>query len=204
MENRDPTAPTAIVLAAGQATRMGAFKQLLSLSSSTLIEQVVDQLLGHLQRVVVVVGFRGEEVVAVLGDRPVQWVCNPDFRAGMVTSVQCGIRNAGPAPAHLICLGDQPVLAGVLEPLLGAARLSPQGILIPTYGGKRGHPLYIRNTYTQQILALPPEQGLNTLTRAHAADTREVLVAEPGALEDLDTPADYERALKRYPRTEHG
>lgn len=187
----------AVVLAAGMSTRMGAFKQLLPFGGRTLIEWVVDQLTPVLERVVVVVGHRGTEVREALGTRRVDCVTNPDFSAGMCSSVQCGIRRAGPAGAYLICLGDQPVLAGLVRPLLLAAETNPQGILIPTFGGRRGHPLLLRRRYAAAVLALGPDQGLNTLTRAHPEDTLEVPLSEPGALEDLDTPADYQRVLQQ-------
>ncbi len=198
MQKNQGTIPVGVVLAAGMATRMGAFKQLLPLGDRSVIEWVVDQLCDHLERVVVVVGHRGDEVAAVLAGRPVHCVVNPDFRLGMSTSVQCGILFAGPASAYLICLGDQPRLAGLLGPLLASAARAPQGIIIPTYQGKRGHPLLIRNTYVEEIMALPPDQGLNTVTRRHRRDTLEVPVEESGALEDLDTPVDYRRALQRH------
>lgn len=204
MQGNETFAPAGIVLAAGLATRMGAFKQLLPLGDQTLIEWVVDQLCRRLERVVVVVGHRADEVAGVLAGRPVQCVYNPDFQLGMSTSVQCGLRCAGPASAYLICLGDQPRLAGLLDPLLTAAAQSPKGILIPTFQGKRGHPLLIRSLYVEEIMSIPPDQGLNTVTRAHRHDTLEVPVDECGALEDLDTPADYQRALKRYRGTGHG
>jgi CTP:molybdopterin cytidylyltransferase MocA len=53
-------------------------------------------------------------------------------------------------------------------------------------------------------MALLPEQGINTVTRAHRSDTLEVPVAESGTLEDLDTPADYQQALARRPGKPHG
>ncbi|MBI2503551.1 MAG: nucleotidyltransferase family protein [Candidatus Latescibacteria bacterium] len=204
MQGNDAPAPAGIVLAAGLGTRMGAFKQLLPLGDRRLVEVVVDQLCGRLGRVVVVVGHRAEEVIRVLGDRPVQCAFNPDYRLGMSTSVQCGIRSAGPAAAYLICLGDQPCLAGLLDPLFSGAAKSSKGICIPTFQGRRGHPLLIHRRYAEEIMSLTPDQGLNTVTRAHPHDTLEVPVEESGALEDLDTPADYQQVLHRYRGEGHG
>lgn len=204
MQENEAFTPAGIVLAAGLATRMGAFKQLLPLGDQTLIERVVDQLCRRLKRVVVVVGHRADEVAGVLAGRPVHCVYNPDYQLGMSTSVQCGIRGAGPAGAYLICLGDQPRLAALLEPLLSAAAQSSKGIIIPIYQGKRGHPLLIRSTYVEEIMSLPPDQGLNSVIRAHRRDTLEVPVEESGALEDLDTPADYQQARQRYKGITHG
>lgn len=204
MQENNTQPPAGIVLAAGLATRMGAFKQLLPLGKRCLIEGVVDQLCSRLERVVVVVGHRAAEVMEVLAGYPVQCVFNPDYQLGMSTSVQCGLRSVGPAGAYLICLGDQPRLAAALDTLLGAASHSGKGILIPTYQGHRGHPLYIRSLYAEQIMALTPDQGLNTVTRAHSDDMLEVPVGDSGVLEDLDTPADYQQALEHYQDQDHG
>lgn len=202
-ENRTYTV-AGIVLAAGQATRMGAFKQLLPLGERTLVEIVVDQLGSRLERVVVVVGHRAGEVIEVLAGRPAQCVLNPEYPLGMSTSVQCGLRHAGPADAYLICLGDQPQFAAALEPLLNAGTCSAKGILIPTYRGRRGHPLLIRCRYAGEIMALTPDQGLNTVTRSHGDDTLEVPVGDSGVVDDLDTPEDYQQALERHKDYGHG
>ena len=204
-ENKAP-APAGIVLAAGLSTRMGAFKQLLPLGDRTVVEVVVDQLCRRLERVVVVVGHRAAEVIEVQTSRPVQCVFNPAYQLGMPTSVQCGIRSLGPTAGYLICLGDQPRLSATLAALLSVAPnvRSRPGILIPTFQGRRGHPILIGNQYTEEIMALSPDQGLNTVTRAHPDDTLEVPVEDSEALEDLDTPEDYQRALYRAQGEGHG
>lgn len=204
MQANEANTPAGIVLAAGLATRMGAFKQLLPLGDRCLVESVVDQLCSRVEQVVVVVGHRAAEVVEVLAGRPVQCVFNADYQLGMSTSVQCGLRFVGPAAAYLICLGDQPQLTAALDPLLSAAARSTKGILIPTYQGRRGHPLLIHRRYAEEIMALAPDQGLNMVTRAHGDDTLEVPVGDSGVLEDLDTPADYQQVLQRHQDQDHG
>lgn len=186
-----------IVLAAGRSTRMGAPKQLLPLGTRTAIEMVVEQVCRRLEQVVVVLGHRAEEVGGALAGQPVRCVFNPHHALGMLTSVQCGIRAAGGAGAYLICLGDQLQIGSTMDALLAAAGRSGQGILIPTCEGRRGHPILIRSSYAGQILSLSLDQGLNTVTRGHPRDTLEVPVADREAIEDMDTPADYQRELRR-------
>ncbi len=187
-----------IVLAAGRSTRMGTLKQLLPLGGKPTIEVVVEQVCGRLERVIAVLGHRAEEVAGALAGQPVVCAFNPDYGLGMLTSVQCGIRAAGGASGYLICLGDQPHLGSTADALLEAARQAGEGILIPTFQGRRGHPILIRSSYAGEILSLSPERGLNTVTRGHPQDTLEVPVEGREALEDMDTPADYQREARRY------
>jgi molybdenum cofactor cytidylyltransferase len=188
----------AIVLAAGMSTRMGQPKQLLPLGSGTVVREAAAALVGQVDRVVVVVGHRADEVVAALSGCPVEWVVNPDYQAGMLSSVQCGIRASSGASAFLICLGDQPgVSSRTVAALVAAARAAGRGIALPVYEGRRGHPVLISAGYAAEILALGAGQGLNAVTRAHADDTLEVAVRDPEVVQDLDTPADYQRELAR-------
>ena len=187
-----------IVLAAGMSVRMGEFKQLLPLRGNTVVEHVVKQVLGSLETVIVVLGHRADEVSAVLADKAVKCVYNPHYAAGMTASVKCGITAAEDASAYLICLGDQPGISSeVIDSVIAGARKNGKGIVLPTCGGKRGHPVYLDRAYSEEILALPIDRGLNSVTRGHPDDTLELAVEREAILEDMDTPADYRRELER-------
>jgi len=187
-----------IVLAAGMSTRMGTSKQLLPLGDRTVIEVVAGVVLSRLERVVVVLGYRAEGVGKALERLPVECVINPDYGSGMLSSVKSGIRAVFRAKGYLVCLGDQPgVDPQIIDAVLAAYSRSGKGIVIPTYGGRRGHPILISRTYRREILSLPEDLGLNVVTRGHPDDTLEVPVADPQILRDMDTPADYQRELAR-------
>lgn len=189
-----------IILAAGMSTRMGPLKQLLPLGGRAAIEWIAEAVGPRLDEVVVVLGHRAEEVAPVLAAHPVRWVVNTSYQAGMVSSVQCGVRAVDRAADYLICLGDQPRLSkAVIEQVLQRRNQRGAGIIIPTVNGKRGHPVLIGNAYRAEILALPPGVGLNAVTRGHPEDTCELPVAEPAILIDMDTPADYQRELNHWP-----
>ncbi len=188
-----------IVLAAGLASRMGSLKQLLPIDGKPAIERIVDIFCQSLDDVVVVLGHRAAEVKAVLASFPIQFQLNSAYRQGMLSSVQCGIRAASQADAYVLGLGDQPgVGLGVIEELQRQAWRVSQGILIPCWDGKRGHPILIKDRYEQKILSLPLDQGLNTITRGHPTDTLEIPFEDPEIIEDMDTPADYRRLLARF------
>jgi len=188
-----------IVLAAGMSTRMGSPKQLLPLAGKTTIEVVAGRIRSRLEKVYVVVGHRGNEVSSVLEPYSVECVVNPEFAQGMTSSVKCGIKAAAGAGAFLICLGDQPgVGVQAIDFVLEGAGRGKKGIVLPTFQGHRGHPIFIDSSYAQEILALPQDKGLNQVTRTYPDDTLEVPIGQREVLEDMDTPEDYQRELARY------
>jgi molybdenum cofactor cytidylyltransferase len=149
--------------------------------------------------VLVVLGHRSEEIAASLEGTGAEPVVNPRYTEGMLTSVQAGAAAAPPdAGWFVIALGDQPSLRPeTVARLLDAARAGPHGIVVPSYGGRRGHPLALHARFRDEILALDPEAGLRELLRRHPDDIRHVDVPTDAVLHDIDTPEDYQRELAR-------
>jgi molybdenum cofactor cytidylyltransferase len=196
------TALAGVVLAAGESRRMGRPKQLLPFGERTILERVVDTLLtAGVGEVVVVLGHLAERVRAVLGRRPVKAVVNEVYREGMLSSVKCGVRAIGAErDAVLFALGDQPhIEEAVVSEVIQAYRAGQAGIVIPCYGGKKGHPIIINlRRYREVILNLPEHVGLNALMQEHADDVRLIDVATEDIIRDIDEPGDYTRELARF------
>ena len=186
----------AVVLAAGRSTRMATQKLLLPYRGRTIIGHVVDEVLGsRVDRTLVVTGEDQERVTASL-DRAVTFVPNPDPDGDMLSSVRCGVR-AVPAgcDAVLILLGDQPAVTGeVIRSIVEARRLHGDSIIVPVYGGRRGHPILIPMRYAREVLTAHDGVGLRGLLMAHPDAVLEVPVDVAGVLEDIDTPEDYRAA----------
>jgi CTP:molybdopterin cytidylyltransferase MocA len=190
-----------VVLAAGESRRMGRLKALLPFGEGTVIEQVLRPLLqAELAGVAVVLGYRANDIAAVIRALPVQLLYNPDYQQGMTTSVQVALRHITPIPdAYLLALVDQPHIGlGPIQQLLAALARTNKGVIIPTFHGKRGHPIVLASRYRQEVLALGPQQGLNLVTRGHPDDTLEVPMESDEILRDMDYQADYEAELQRW------
>jgi molybdenum cofactor cytidylyltransferase len=149
--------------------------------------------------VLVVLGHRSAEIAAALAGEDVETVFNPRYPEGMLASVQAGAAAAPPdAEWLLIALGDQPSLRPeVVRTLLDAACAGAESILVPSYGGRRGHPLLIHARHREEIAGLPAEAGLRELLARHPEAIRHVVVPDEGVLRDMDTPDDYRRELER-------
>lgn len=198
-----PAAPrrprvTAVVLAAGRSSRMGAQNKLVvDVHGAPMIVRVVDALLAApVQRVVVVTGHERARVEAALAGRAVSLVHNPDYDAGMSTSLRAGIRAVEPdADAALVCLGDMPWLAPAhVEALIDAFQpVEGREICVPTCQGKRGNPVLFAARLFDEIAQLGGDVGARALLDAHADLVCPVPVEHSGVLVDVDTVAALDR-----------
>ena len=138
---------------------MGEPKQLLPFGESTLVETVVDNMIAaKFDEVIVVVGHSAAEVEKQLGTRRVKTVFNPDYRDGMLTSAQAGIRARTENGAFALMLVDQPfITSDLINRVVDAYRETEKGIAVPSYNYKRGHPVIFDQKYASEILALDTE-----------------------------------------------
>jgi molybdenum cofactor cytidylyltransferase len=184
----------AIVLAAGESKRMGRPKQVLPFGQSTILETVLDRVLASpVDGTLVVLGAAADKVAPLLAKVAVEIVMNADFRRGMLSSVQRGIR-ALPASARaaLIFLGDQPAIGPeTAGRVVAAYRASGRGLVFPVHAGRGGHPLLIDLKYRAEIDGLSSGIGLRELLARHPDDVLRVEVEDPGVILDIDTPEDY-------------
>ncbi|MEC9378267.1 MAG: nucleotidyltransferase family protein [Candidatus Latescibacterota bacterium] len=199
----------AVVLAAGRSSRMGRPKQLLPLpGGNAVIERVVGNVAPFVSDVVVVVGHVPGQVAAMAERAGARIAINPQVDRGMLSSVQAGIAALHEATTGiLLCLGDQPeVDERTIVPVLDAA--TETSLVIPTFEGKGGHPVYIAQTFFEEIrsLAFDAPEGLRSVVRGHPQDTTQVELTRPDLLHDMDTRADYQQTwqrLKQERQTSH-
>ncbi len=177
---------------------MGRFKQLLPFGGQTVVESVVQAVLdGGVDDVVVVLGHRADEVRQVLDPLGVTAVVNESYREGMFSSLLCGLGQIPGTDAILLALGDQPQISSTtVARVIQAFRTGNAGIVVPVYGGKRGHPIvFDLPRYRDEIVGLSGEEGLKPVVRGHPEDTLEITIDDERILRDLDTPEDYQREL---------
>ena len=185
---------SAIILAAGRSERMSRLKQLMPWQQSTVLEQTVDNFLGSkANEVLVVVGYRAEEVRRVLAAKPVRWVINPDYEQGMSASIIAGLSLVDDqTQAVMLALGDQPLInSQTINRLIEEFSSGDKGIVIPTYWGKRGHPVIFAMTYKEQLLQLKGDIGGRQIIARYPEDTLEVAVDCEGICIDIDTVESY-------------
>lgn len=193
----------AIILAAGQARRMGQLKQLMPFGEGTMLDAVVDAVLeSPLDGMVIVANGQVAEVIEGRLPERCFVAVNDDARSEMIVSVQIGldclIRNLEPdsADGAMILLADQPqVLVGVIATCAETFRLprKPPGILIPTYRGRRGHPTIFSIERLKEIEAWPSDKKLSDLAHDNPEMVRELPITLCRMPIDVNTPEDYAR-----------
>jgi len=91
---------------------------------------------------------------------------------------------------------DHPaVRAQTLRRLVDSFRQSRAPVVIPTYQGRRGHPVVMARELFEELDSLGPDAGANTVVRKHQAATQLVEVNDPGILLDVDDPESYRHLL---------
>jgi molybdenum cofactor cytidylyltransferase len=185
---------SAIVLAAGQATRFGRCKQVLRLGDKTILDHVLDSVrASRIEDMVVVLGAHADEIREKVRITE-RIVTNDDFASGMSTSIQAGLRALPPdAEAALIVLGDQPfVTPPTIDLLIEEYRRSRPGVVIPAYHGFRGNPVLVDRSLFAEMLSIRGDIGCRAIFGEHAQSIVQVPVDDRGVLVDIDTKEDFD------------
>jgi len=185
---------TAVVLAAGSSTRMGQNKLLLELDGEALVRRAVRAAVeGGVDRVVVVVGHDEERVRAQLVGLPCAVVVNPDHARGVGTSVHAGVRCAsGEADAVVIMLADMPFVdAAMVSALVERYRATAAPLVVSHYGDVQAPPTLYDRSLFGELLSIDDERCAKQVVRRHQGGAQ-VVSWPPGALQDVDVPADYD------------
>jgi molybdenum cofactor cytidylyltransferase len=198
-----PSQVAAIVLAAGQSRRMGSDNKLLALvEGRPMVSHVVDAVLAsRASPVVVVTGHEADRVRAVLADRPVQWCHNPDYEAGLSSSLRAGLDALPEVEGVLVALGDMPRIKPAQIDRLIAAFHPTEGraISVPTVRGKRGNPVLFASRFVPEMRQVSGDVGARHLIGAHAEEVVEIEMDDDAALLDIDTPAALSALLETAP-----
>jgi molybdenum cofactor cytidylyltransferase len=184
-------------------------KALLPFGEGTLLEYQIDSLssVPEIAGVVVVVGHRHEKLLPLLEgkegacpelDEGVRAVFNPNYRLGRASSITAGLRGVSPGVDGILIIGvDQPRPRNLLARLVAEHLGGNAPITAPTYRGKRGHPTLFSTALLPELLAISEErQGLREVMSRHRAEIRNIDFDTPAVLLDINTPEDYQVALK--------
>lgn len=188
--------PAAVVLAAGQSTRMGALKPALMLGGMTVLERTVRSFREvGIEDVHVVAGHRADEVASMAAHAGASCVVNAEWRQGMFSSVKVGIGALDPAVREVLLLpADCCLVRGETIGRLARAASGRGPVAYPVFAGRRGHPPLICVDELLPDMGPEPPYGLRSLLLRYDARALEVEVADEGVLLDIDTPEDFARA----------
>jgi len=171
----------AVVLAAGEASRFGAPKQLV------LLPEVLARLAAApVDEIVVVEG--AYAVSPCVPETQGRVVCCDDWARGPGASLRCGLAALGDdVEAAIVVLADGPNLApDAVARVIDAWRAGCEGVVAASYGGARGHPLLVARQRWGDV----PDEGLRL------RDPALVSCDDLGAPGDVDVPGDVPERLR--------
>ena len=195
-----------IVLAAGQSRRMGRRNKLLEpVDGEPMVRHAVRAAVAAAggRPVVVVTGHERAAVEESLAGFDVAFAHNPDYGAGLSTSLARGVAALpGSVDAAIVCLADMPgVRAEHLERLRNAFDPGAgSAICVATRRGKRGNPVLFGSRFFAEMCDVEGDVGARHLIGAYAELVREVEMPDDGVLLDIDSPG----ALHAYRSGEAG
>ena len=178
---------------------MGKPKQLLTYHGITLLRHAVRTAMETgFAPVVVVLGAEAERCRAEIADLPVHPVVNVEWEEGMGTSIRAGlaelVRAAPEIGAALILLHDQPLISAAKIAKSWPERGGPAiARSLRLMAGRSACRPFLRENLFGELTALFPDIRAQDASSSPIANVRVIEMEMPEALDDIDTPEDYER-----------
>ncbi len=190
----------AVVLAAGRGSRMGRQKALMEWKGQTFLYRVVNSLRPvNLDSLVVILGFEHERVFQnhrMLDD--VTFLVNDHPEDGMISSLRCALKKNGKRwRAIMMTLVDHPAIStDTYRRVKCAADEHPDSVIIPSYKGRRGHPVVFPACLFDELLHPDLPRGARTVLSRHQNMVIEIPVDDCGIVLDIDTLDDLHKLKK--------
>jgi len=178
---------------------MGQLKQLLPLGDRTVLRHSIDALCrAGVSAIVVVCGADPGQYEAAVRNSGARLAPNRMPESEMADSLRLGLRQLDRAAyaGVLVCLADHPLVRSeTCRTLLEQFHQSPGRIVIPVFQGRRGHPSLFPTEVIREIFT---RASLRDIVREDPTRVLLVDVADEGVVLDLDTEADYQKAVELY------
>ena len=190
----------AAILSAGESSRMGSPKALLPYRGTTFLENLIE-VTRHPRIGIthIVLGAGADSIRDKLQLNAAWIVVNDEWKKGQLSSIQAAVRSlpAGQTEGMILCPVDHPLVsAKLVSQLIEEFDSAGKAVVLPTYRGRRGHPVIFRATLYDELLRATPEIGARQVVWAHADEISEVPTEEPGVILNLNDPETLRKALE--------
>lgn len=187
----------AIVLAAGESSRMNSPKALLKIGKESFVQCVVRKLKEcGIDFIYVIGGPHHEATKKEIPD--IEVIFNSRYKEGQLSSLKEGLRNLPTGSSEAIIWPvDQPLVKMETVKLLwDSYRKAKKRITLPEYQSHRGHPvIYDRHAIHTLLTLNTATQTAKDLQTVYEGETQVVAVEDPGVIIDIDTPEDYQKHI---------
>ena len=144
----------AIILAAGESTRMGFPKQLAEYKGNTILETVVETVSSYIENTVVVLGHENETLTEKINFKNSTILINENWEEGIVSSIRTGLfylNSAKNIDGVLIFMGDQPAINNDVIKKLLEVQHDEDEVVVPQYRYETGYPVLIPRFFWNKL-----------------------------------------------------
>jgi CTP:molybdopterin cytidylyltransferase MocA len=147
----------------------------------------------------VVLGPDAEAIRNGVALRPEETVLNADWEKGQLSSIQAALRTLPETvEGMLLCPVDHPLVSSELVASLIENFLATKApVVVPQYGGRRGHPVIFSAAVFEELMRAPLEQGARAVVWAYEKEIQQVPTTEEGCVLNLNDAAAMERLPER-------
>lgn len=201
----------AVILAAGESSRMGTDKALLPWppqapgeppAKDNFLSAAIRSFALSADFVVVVAGANEATLAPVAYAHAASITVNPDPARGQFSSLQVGLReilNRGRDAAMITLVDRPPVNRATVQILRDAFESASSSIwaIVPEFSGKHGHPFLAGREMMEAFLNAPPTATARDIEHQHQERVLYVTVSDPFVALNINTPEDYASLLAR-------
>lgn len=196
----------AVILAAGESTRMGSPKALLKIKDKTFLEHIIQTIHdAGIVRKIVILGHGAETIIQSIDseriqkDFKVKFLINEDYKRGQLSSIQTAIKSLSKdAEAIMVFPVDRPLISSkLLNQLVLTFNETKSPVVLPIHNVQRGHPVIFSVKVFDELLRAPYDVGARAVVWAHHNEVKEVPTEEAGILINVDTPEMFEKNIKQ-------
>jgi molybdenum cofactor cytidylyltransferase len=195
----------AVILAAGESSRMGRDKALLPWppepvatgAGETFLSAAIRLFSPYVDVVLVVAGKNEHELAPIIYARGASLVVNPDPARGQFSSLQAGLHevlNRGRDAAMITLVDRPPARPETIQLLLTEfeqALTRSVWAVVPEYQGKHGHPILASREMIEEFLRAPATANARDIEHAHQDNIAYIPVDDPFVASNVDTPEQY-------------
>ena len=191
-----------LILAAGNASRMGVSKQLLKWKDTNLLQHAMNTVNKVNSQNLVVLGANYLKIKPQIEDKSIRVLCNQNWQKGLGNSISFGINYIKESLPNidnvLIMLADQPLIdADFLNQMIATRKLYPKKIICTLYQNEKlGVPAIFNKIYFEDLLQLNDDKGAKELLKKYSSDV--ISLNGVKIVRDIDTLDDYEDLYKQY------
>ena len=188
----------AVILSGGSSSRMGSPKALLPYQGRPFLEHLLEVAVHPkiaMRRVVL--GAHAEPIARQTDLHADEIVINDEWEKGQLSSIQAAIRSLPPGTdGFVLCLIDHPLVSrNLVNDLIEQFYTKRARIVLPTYEGRRGHPVIFAAELYDELLHAPMDKGARAVVWAHTGEVLEISTSEEGCVLNLNDPETLHRAI---------